>query len=95
MYSAIDSTTAWEIAGFASHNNFPDVFKLAIAAFHEASWPETDDHCKALPLLCLQEIPPRYATALVTAVLKHKIGYLDNAEKKWRAISESFKLEDD
>ena len=95
MYSAIDPSTAWEIAGFASRNNFPDVFKLAIAAFHQADWLETGSQNNLLPLACLRALPIKYAIALVTAMHKHEGDGWRGQEMKWRDISESFKLEDD
>ena len=95
MYSAINPTTAWEIAGSASHNNFPDIFQLAIAAFDNADSPEVGIQDKRLPLIYLQQLSLKYAIALVKAMNKHKDDEWHREEKKWRDISESFKLEDD
>jgi hypothetical protein len=97
VYSCVEEEgTAWEIAIFASRYNYQDLFKLAIAAFHNADWPEWGYSTNnRLPLICLEELPLKYATALVTAMHKHKVGQFVDEEKRWRDISESFKLEDD
>jgi hypothetical protein len=89
------SGTAWEIAVFASRYNYQDLFKLAITAFHNVDWPEEGCRHDRLPLICLKQLPLRYATALVIAIHGHESRQYVDGEKNWRDMSESFNLEDD
>jgi len=95
VYTCVNGGTAWEIAVFASRYNYQDLFRLAIIAFHNVDWPEEGCRHDRLPLICLKELPLRYAMALVTAIHGHKSRQYVDGEKHWRDISESFKLEDD
>jgi len=95
LYTCVNGRSGWEIAVFAGRYNYQDLFKLAITAFHKVDWPEMGCRHDRLPLICLKELPLRYAIALVTAINGHESRQHVDGEKKWRDISESFKLEDD
>jgi hypothetical protein len=95
LYTCVNGGTAWEIAVFASRYNYQDLFKLAITAFHKVDWPEEGCRHDRLPLICLKQLPLRYATALVIAIHGQESLRIFDGEKDWRDISESFKLEDD
>jgi hypothetical protein len=93
VYACIDGETAWEVAIFASRNNFEDIFKLAIAALHDHEWGEGRQD--SLPISRLHDLPLKYATALVIAMHKNQDHYRVTVEEMWRNISDSLAVRED
>jgi len=97
-YRYIDSDTAWDIAIFASRNNFRDIFKLAIAALDDRLWSK-EGHVWSrpgrvdMPVQALQDLSPPYAAALVVAICQQPPGKSDDSrEDWWRKVSESLEI---
>jgi len=86
----IDSTNATGIFQFAAANEFPDLARLAIANFSSSSLNNRDYHDIALTVF--DKMAPRYAAALVIAMVPHKWTSQERNKSRWELISAGFKV---
>jgi len=93
VHGCVNGETAWEIAVFASRNDYQDIFKLAINAINDHNWGKWGQD--KMNLDCLAELPLKYATALFSALFKHKADQAVTTKDKWRDVSESLEVKYD
>ena len=86
-----DEATIIPLFQFAARNDYLDLAKNAVAAMARADAVRYRNH-DAIPVWVYENIPSRYAVALILAIGKHNDNSNVSDQVRWNKISADFKL---